>query len=53
MRVEVEVESRIKRYLLELFSLHGCEYIGNDEPTPVSSSLPMYSHPCNENSSNS
>ena len=27
---------KIKRYLLELFSLHGCEYIGNDEPTPVS-----------------
>ena len=27
---------KIKRNLLELFSLHGCEYIGNDEPTPVS-----------------
>ena len=27
---------KIKKYLLELFSLHGCEYISNEEPSPVS-----------------
>ena len=27
---------KIKKYLLELFSLHRCEYISNEEPSPVS-----------------
>ena len=27
---------KIKKYLIELFSLHGCEYIANDEPSPIS-----------------
>ena len=27
---------KIKKYLLELFSLHGCEYICDNEPTPIS-----------------
>ena len=25
-----------KKYLIELFSLHGCEYICNDKPSPIS-----------------
>ena len=27
---------KIKKYLLELFSLHGCDYIGDNQPTPIS-----------------
>ena len=27
---------KIKKYLIELFSLHGCEYIYNDKPSPIS-----------------
>ena len=27
---------KIKKYLIELFSLHGCEYICNDKPSPIS-----------------
>ena len=26
----------IKKYLIELFSLNGCEYICNDKPSPIS-----------------